>query len=407
MQGLDVQNLVQALLGRSVEPQTMPVGQVLSPRFDPGQLPINRASMSVMGPSEGPPVPAQPVKPKFNKKEFFQDVTSNFLIALGAGLSNRGKGGQSTGAGAAMMAPMQVAAQRQAQQEARRKAMADEAMKAMELRLRAQTEARQAQSAGVTDQLNRARTTAAMRPPNVDPNSPEVFDRRAALERLTQGAQDKRQEDQQVFSQSQAEAARAATAAENAKNRAAAMARAEKAAAARIEAVRAAGLSGELSSKQVATALQLANSLKAHPAYTDMQDVATGMEGIESAIGQKSGIGDIAAINAFQRMVDPGATVREGDVALLRSAAALKDRVLSAYPIEKLQTGAVLPEATRQELLKTARSIYERRAKNYNNTIGTQYRALAKAATIPFEYIGVDFDAKPAAAGGWSVKVKK
>lgn len=200
---------------------------------------------------------------------------------------------------------------------------------------------------------------------------------------LTQTGQDKRQFGQQSF-----------TSSENDKNRQAAMERARVTAAARLQAVREAGLKGELSAKQVSVAMQLANSLKAHPAYTDMQDIATGMNGIEAGFAQKSGLGDIAAINSFQRMVDPGATVRSEDVGLIRSASALKERILSSYPIDKLTKGAVLPEAARAELKKVAVDLYSRRSKNYNDTVGNQYRGLAEASTIPFEYVGIDFPSK-------------
>ena len=151
------------------------------------------------------------------------------------------------------------------------------------------------------------------------------------------------------------------------------------------------GLPGELTPKQTSVAIQLANSLKSHPAYTDMSDIYTGIQGVQTGLSQKNGFGDITAINAFQRMVDPGATVREGDVALLQSASAFINKVLSDYPIEKLTKGAKLPEATRAQMQKTADELYERRAKNYNQTIGTQYKSLSGGSGIPFEFVGQDF----------------
>lgn len=148
---------------------------------------------------------------------------------------------------------------------------------------------------------------------------------------------------------------------------------------------------GELTSRQIGIALQLSSSVKAHPAYVDMLDIQTGMEGVETGLAQDNGFGDITAINSFQRMVDPGATVREGDVSLMQSASAFVDRVLSDFPIERLRSGAKLPDATRKAMLKTAKELYARRAKNYNDTVGTQFKSLAKASQIPFEFVGRDF----------------
>lgn len=159
------------------------------------------------------------------------------------------------------------------------------------------------------------------------------------------------------------------------------------------------GLPGELTPKQTSVAIQLANSLKSHPAYTDMQDIATGMSGVQTGLAQGNGFGDITAINAFQRMVDPGATVREGDVALIQTASAFLSKVLSDYPIEKLAKGSKLPDATRAQMRKTAQDLYTRRASNYNDSVGNQYKNLSAGSGISFEYVGQDFPINVAGVG--------
>ena len=152
-----------------------------------------------------------------------------------------------------------------------------------------------------------------------------------------------------------------------------------------------AGAGTELTSKQTSQAIQLANSLKAHPAYVDMIDIYGGIQGVNTGLAQGNGFGDITAINAFQRMVDPGATVRSEDVVLLQSASAWIHKILSDYPIEKLTKGAKLPDAVRDQMRKTAQDLYETRAKNYNDMVGQQYKNLSSGSGIPFEYVGVDF----------------
>lgn len=152
-----------------------------------------------------------------------------------------------------------------------------------------------------------------------------------------------------------------------------------------------AGIEGELTPRQIGVAIQLTNSLKGHAAYTDMQDIATGMSGVKSGLAQKNGFGDIAAINAVQRMIDPGATVREGDIGLIQSASSILAKITTDYPIERLREGDLLPEPTRQQILKMATDLYKVRAKNYNDIVGSQYKRLAEAAKVPFEIIGSDF----------------
>ena len=148
---------------------------------------------------------------------------------------------------------------------------------------------------------------------------------------------------------------------------------------------------GQLTSKQISQALQMSNSLKSHPAYTDMLDIQTGLQGVITGLSAQNGFGDITAINAFQRMVDPGATVRSEDVVLLQTGSGLVDKILSDYPIEKLREGDKLPQAVRDRMKQVALELYERRSGNYNQSVGNQYKQLAAAAQLPFELIGQDF----------------
>ena len=168
-----------------------------------------------------------------------------------------------------------------------------------------------------------------------------------------------------------------------------------------LDVQKARGEGTELSTKQTQQAIQLANSLKAQPAYIDMIDVYNGIQGVETGLAQGNGFGDITAINAFQRMVDPGATVRSEDVVLLQSASALVQKILSDYPIEKLTKGSKLPDPVRAQMLKVAQDLYQTRAGNYNQSVGTQYKKLAGGAGIDFGYIGTDF---PISYGGSAPK---
>jgi len=158
--------------------------------------------------------------------------------------------------------------------------------------------------------------------------------------------------------------------------------------------------SGELTTKQLTSAIQIGGSLKSHPAYTDMIDVQTGMNGVKSGLSQKIGFGDIVAINAFQRMIDPGATVRAEDIVTLQKGSAFINKVLELYPIEKLRTGAMLPQETRDEMMKTAKDLYEIHARGYNSTVGEQYKNLARGAGVDFSYIGADFPVTAKETGG-------
>jgi hypothetical protein len=155
---------------------------------------------------------------------------------------------------------------------------------------------------------------------------------------------------------------------------------------------------GGLTPRQMSAATQLTNSLKSHPAYNDMVDIATGMQGVEVGLSQDNGFGDITAINSMQRMVDPGATVRSEDVKLMQTASSFLARIAPSHVIAKLKTGDKLPPQVRDQMREVARQVYAARSAGYNKTVGDQYRKLAEAAGVPYELVGQEFPASLAAS---------
>jgi hypothetical protein len=82
---------------------------------------------------------------------------------------------------------------------------------------------------------------------------------------------------------------------------------------------------------------------------------------VTSALALQTGAGDITAINAFQRMVDPGVAVREGDVALLQKAIPGFDRWW--LKVQNLAVGDQLTPEVRKQLQKGADTILAARLK--------------------------------------------
>ena len=135
----------------------------------------------------------------------------------------------------------------------------------------------------------------------------------------------------------------------------------------------------------------LSGQVKSHPAYTKMLDFESGLQAVESGLKQGNGLGDIAAINAFQRLVDPGVSVREGDIKLLEGAISLSSKLDPSFWISKIQRGDRLPDALRQQMQQAARDLYVARTNTYNETTGNTFRQQAAEAHIPFALIGRDF----------------
>ena len=76
-------------------------------------------------------------------------------------------------------------------------------------------------------------------------------------------------------------------------------------------------------------------------------------------LDENNGFGDIAAINAFQRMVDPGVAVREGDVALLQTAIPRLKRL--GLTVTNLVDGDRLTQEARDEIKKLANALAKTR----------------------------------------------
>lgn len=148
---------------------------------------------------------------------------------------------------------------------------------------------------------------------------------------------------------------------------------------------------GELNEDQRKEALTLSKAVTGNASYKDMLDIQTGMLGVITGINQDNGFGDIAAINAFQRMVDPGATVRSEDVTLLQSAAAFIAKTAPPFVIDKLKKGDKLPPSVREQMKKTALELYDTRRNNYESSISPQ-RNLSEQAGIDFgKFVATEF----------------
>lgn len=149
--------------------------------------------------------------------------------------------------------------------------------------------------------------------------------------------------------------------------------------------------SGELNNDQRKEALSLSKAVTGNDSYKDMLDIQTGLLGVISGTEQDNGFGDIAAINAFQRMIDPGATVREGDISLLETASAFIERIAPDFQIDRLKKGDKLPQAVRDKMNKLAVELYDVRRNNYEDSIRPQ-RNLAESGGIDFgKFIATEF----------------
>lgn len=96
--------------------------------------------------------------------------------------------------------------------------------------------------------------------------------------------------------------------------------------------------------------------------YKAVNSARSFADGTISALSQKTGLGDVAAINQFQKVIDEGAVTREQDVRLVQGAQNLAASL--KLKIKKLQKGDQLTETQREQMKKTVLDLYQAKVEN-------------------------------------------
>lgn len=127
--------------------------------------------------------------------------------------------------------------------------------------------------------------------------------------------------------------------------------------------------------------------LKQDQFYTVYTGAKSAVTRIATAIGNSGGadgLEDIMAINAFQNgIVDPGATVKEGDVTLMQTAVAWSQKVDLKNWIAKIQGGDKLPPEMRVKMLQLAKATRDAYGADFQSTTVPQIRELIKQNGLP------------------------
>jgi hypothetical protein len=135
-------------------------------------------------------------------------------------------------------------------------------------------------------------------------------------------------------------------------------------------------------------------------------DVRVSHRGLESSLGRGDAAGDLAAIFAFMKSLDPGSTVREGEFANAQNAAGVDSRITNWY--NQLKSGTRLSPAQRQQFLETSAGILKGHQADYDETVRA-YEADADYYKIPKDRIvrrhgeGGGGGAQPPPGGGKTV----
>jgi len=99
---------------------------------------------------------------------------------------------------------------------------------------------------------------------------------------------------------------------------------------------------------------------------------------------QDSAAGDMAMIFAYNKMLDPGSVVREGEFANAQNATGLSDRLRNM--VENIQSGKRLSPKQRKEFIQTSLALFENAAMA-QKAIDNRYRGMAQDYRINPERI--------------------
>lgn len=106
---------------------------------------------------------------------------------------------------------------------------------------------------------------------------------------------------------------------------------------------------------------QINTSVGNNPNYKKLVSMQTFINNVDSALSQNSGIGDIAAINQFQKVIDEGAVTRDQDVKLIQGAQSLASSL--KLKIKKLEKGQQLAPEQRQQIKQLTQQMLDAQKK--------------------------------------------
>jgi len=142
-------------------------------------------------------------------------------------------------------------------------------------------------------------------------------------------------------------------------------------------------------------ALAMRKALVQDQMYTSAREMSKKKIAVEESLSENNGFGDIIAINAFQKMIDEGVAVREGDVALIRSAQSFFSVYTPQFLKDKAGLGKILTPQDENSMRRMAGKIALLSKQSANRETIPFFKDLALKRGLDWKTIASDFDTKP------------
>ncbi len=121
------------------------------------------------------------------------------------------------------------------------------------------------------------------------------------------------------------------------------------------------GLGGSYTSKQLTAITKLNQDVSTSDTYKKTNSMRGYADNVIASLGLGTGVGDIAAINQFQKVIDEGAVTRDQDVQLIQSAQSLVNTLQTK--MKGLQAGEKLSPDLRLQMKNAVGSLYDAQVK--------------------------------------------
>jgi hypothetical protein len=114
---------------------------------------------------------------------------------------------------------------------------------------------------------------------------------------------------------------------------------------------------GDYNPKQLAALTRLNEQVSKNANVVRTNSMKNYAATVLSGLSQKTGVGDIAAINQFQKLIDEGAVTRDQDVRLIQGSQNLLNKLKTQ--ISNLSSGQQLSPDLRQQMITASNAMYE------------------------------------------------
>lgn len=121
------------------------------------------------------------------------------------------------------------------------------------------------------------------------------------------------------------------------------------------------GSGGQYTPKQLAALNKINENVSKNATYAKTTNMRGYADNVATSLSQGTGVGDLAAINQFQKVIDEGAVTRDQDVKLIQQSQSLLNTLKTK--MTKLEKGEQLSPELRSQMKQAVESLYQAQVK--------------------------------------------